>query len=602
MTTGTNGRRGDPGPGLGDSIIGRFVRAATDVRARAGPINQRVAENAFTRVTNHISDEVRSVMGPLFREAAEHPDTPDEARPLLRALGNRRGQAWAWIGGTATGAALGGGLMNLLSNYMNPVVLPLIAARPAGVLSPSDAAAGEARSVAYSRDWAREAAYSGIDGERFNALVALNRQSLSPDQILTLMNRGDMPVSTATALLRSQGYRPDVIDDMLSLRRVDVSPEIAAAMWNRNIVSTDEGRRIAARSGLSTQDFDRLIQLGGEPPSVEELMLAWQRGTIDESDVDRALIQGPLRKEWIPVVKERRWNPLPPTEAADSVNQGHMPLDAATREARFSGVRPEHFQLMVENAGLPPGLEFASEAYNRGLLSDAGWTAMFLESRIKNRYIPLMKAMRERIIPQETIRLLWRNGVYSDTEAVDGLKGHGFSQRDAEALLQLERERKSEGTKELTRAQLVDLYEEYVIDATQLQEGLSAQGYDAQEVELQVAIADINRTRRYINAATTRVKSAYLKGVIDEAEANGRLTELGYGPTQKSELIALWDLEREVSPPQLTIAQILSAAKKQIIGWDDAERRLLDRGYDPVDAAILLADAGKPRTPTQGGT
>lgn len=590
------------GGGIGSSIGGHIVNAVTAARQRAAPIQKGVAEAAFAAMTNHVSDEVRGMMGWLFRAVAEHPDTPEEARKLFRDLGNRRGQAMAWLGGTATGAALGGGLMNLLTNTLNPAILPMIAAHPAGVLSPSDAAQGQARNVAYSRSWAREAAYSGIDAERFNALVAMSRQAPTPEQLMVLVNRGTVAETTARALLGSQGFRPDFVDELLSLRRTDVSPEVAAAMWNRNILSTEQGRAVAQRWGMSTQDFDRLTLLGGEPPAVQELLLAWRRGVIDEGDVDRALIQGPLRKEWIPVVKQLQWEPLSPNEAADSVNQGHLPLAEARREASFSGVKPEHFNLMVENAGLPPGLEFASEAYNRGLLSEAEWSAMFLESRIKNRYLPLMRKMRTRIVPQETIRLLWREGVYTDAEAVDGLIGHGFSQRDATALLQLEKERRSEGTKELTRAQLLDLYEEYIIDEVQVRQALAAQGYDPTEVDWQVSIADVNRSRRYINSATTRVKSAYVSGRIDEAETNGRLTELGYGPQQKDGLLALWQLEREVSPPQLTVAQITSAAKKDLITWEDAESRLLARGYDPIDAAIVLALAGRPRPQTQGGS
>lgn len=594
MTTVDPNGQGQPAGGLGSALAGMFVRASTDAAGRRAGIQRRVAETAFGAITNHISDEIRQMMGGLFRAVAEHPDTPSELRPLFRDLGNKRGQALAWLGGTATGAAMGGGLVNLLTNVMNPTVLPIIASNPTAPLSPGDAAAAAARGLEFP-DWTtREAAYSGINARRLAVLKGLSTTRLSVDQVFTLYNRGRLDLQTALKELRMQGYPEDIIDNLWLLHRVDLSYQDVAAMWNRNIVTTEQGREMAGRSGLSPQDFDRLTELGGEPPAPQELLLAWRRGIIDESDVDRALIQGPLRKEWVEVIKSLQWEPLSPNEAADGVNQGHIALGEAQREASFSGVKPEHFKLMIENAGLPPGLEFASEAYNRGLLSEAEWTAMFQESRIKNRYLPLMREMRTRLVPQETIRRLWREGVYTDAEAIEGLLSHGFSPRDAAALLQAEKEDKNAGTKDLTRAQILDLYDDDIITQEQARQALRAQGYDAQETEWQMSVVEVRKFRRFLTSATTKVKSAYVRGAIDEAEASTRLAELGYGPTQKDNLFTLWDVEREVDTPQLTPAEITSAAKKGIIPWEDAESRLLARGYDPGDVAVKLALAGRP--------
>jgi len=581
-----------PAGGLGSVLTSMFVRGATDVRSRAAPIQQRVAETAFNAITNHVSDEVRQMMGWLFRTVADHPDTPTEVRTLFRNLGNHRGQAMAWIGGTATGAAMGGGLMNLLANAMNPVVLPLIAAEPHGVLTPGDAAQASVRGFTGPVPMAREAAYSGISGERFRVLEGLSETRPTLNELQALLNRGSIPASDATVYLRQQGYRQAVINDLLSLRTVDITPENAAAMWNRDIVSIEEGRRVAQRWGLSPRDFDRLTLLGGEPPSPMELLMAWRRGVLDEGDVDRGLVQGPLRKEWIPAIKALQWEPLSPGEAADSVNQGHLGLEAATREARLSGVRPEHFSLMIENAGLPPGIEFADEAYNRGLITDAQWTAMFLESRIKNRYIPLMKSMRTRLIPQETIRMLFREGVYTLEQAIDGMRGHGFSPTDARALMELEVARRNEGTKDLTRAQVVDLFEDDIIDGSEARQMLSTQGYSPEEVEWQILIAEVTKMRRFVNAAITRIRNAYVGGHIDEEEVNGRLSDLGLSAMRSNDLVAIWDIERETITAQLTPTQILAAAKKDIIDWNDAYQRLTRRGYDPLDAWILVTSNG----------
>jgi len=581
-----------PAGGLGSVLTSMFVRGATDVRNRAAPIQQRVAEVAFNAITNHVSDEVRQMMGWLFRTVAEHPDTSPEVRTLFRNLGNHRGQAMAWIGGTATGAAMGGGLMNLLSNYMNPAILPLISADPNGVLSPSDAARAFVSGLGSNVDLPKEASYSGISRKRFDTLVSLAMARPTPNELQVMLNRGDITMEWAVQQMRSHGYSIESIGNLLKLRQLDVSAPDLAAMWNRDIVSMEQLIALGRRVGYDETEMRRFALLGGEPPSPMELLMAWRRGVLDEGDVDRGLVQGPLRKEWIPAIKALQWEPLSPNDAADSVNQGHLGLEAATREARLSGVRPEHFNLMIENAGLPPGIEFADEAYNRGIITDAQWTSMFLESRIKNRYIPLMKSMRTRLIPQETIRMLFREGVYTLEQAIDGMRGHGFSPADARALMELEVARRNEGTKDLTRAQVVDLFEDDIIDGSEARQMLSTQGYSAEEVEWQILIAEVTKMRRFVNAAITRIRNAYVGGHIDEAEVNGRLSDLGLSAMRSNDLVAIWDIERETITAQLTPTQILAAAKKDIIDWNDAYQRLTRRGYDPLDAWILVTSNG----------
>jgi hypothetical protein len=602
MSTQDSDVRSRIGGGIGSAIGARIVQATLSARREAAPLQASVGERIFTGITNHVSDEVRSVMGPLFREAAEHPDTPDEARPLLRALGNRRGQAWAWIGGTATGAALGGGLMNLLTNYLNPAILPLIAAKPNGILSPSDVAALAARSMGSDLNLTKEAAYSGLSGQRFGRLVELARTRPGLAELHAMLNRGDITESQAGQQVMFAGFPPSLVPDLLNLRHADVSAPDLAAMWNRNIISDGELVSLGRRQGYSDLEMRRFADLGGEPPAVQELLLAWRRGKLTESQVDRALIQGPLRKEWIGVIKQLQWEPLSPDVAADAVNQGHMSLAAARAAARESGVLPDHFDLIVENAGLPPGLEFAEEAFNRGVITDAEWERMFLESRIKNRYIPLMREMRTRLVPQETIRLLYREGVYTEAQAIDGMRSHGFSATDARALIELEVARRTEGTKDLTRAQIIDLFEDEIIDADQASNMLRGQGYSDAEVQWQVMIAEVNKMRRFVNAATTRIRNAYVGGHIDEGEATDRLNGIGLSPRQIDNLMSIWDIERETLVAQLTPTQILTAAKKEIITWDDAYQRLIGRGYSPVDAAILVASNDGELTTGPGGT
>lgn len=580
----------------GGSIGARLARLVSDsiihTRAATGPTVARVGQQIFTDATNHVSDEVRGVMGGIFRQVATAETTTPELKALFTALGTQRGQAWAWIGGTATGAAMGGGLMNLLTNELNAVILPIIASNPHGVLSPSDAARARSRGITAPPEWNDEARKGGIDQNRFNALVTMNHTYPSLAEILDMLNRGAIGRDTAIGLMHLNGYRDSEIGDLLALREFVLSPQDLAAMWNRDIVSDSEGAKLAARSGVNAEDFRRMTLLGGEPPDLTSIILAWRRGIITEADVDRAIVQGPIRKEWIPVVKGLQEEPLSPQEAAAAVTQGHLTPAQGQAKAALSGINAEDFKTIVANSGRPPGIDFASEAFNRHLIDDATWTRMFLESAIKNEYIPVMKAMRTNPIPAETVRMMYRLGVYPRDAAVSTLMGHGFTQVDADAMIALEDVRKTEGTKDLSSTQVINLYVDELVSRETAAEMLRSVGYDDQETEWRIAMAEVDKMRRYVNAVISKVRAAYVNSRIPVNEAVSLLDQAGVSARQRDALIDLWDLERDTVSATLTTAQIQAALRKGYLTSAAAYERLLGRGYAPADAGILVRLAG----------
>src|SRR5687767_1183049 len=101
-----------PGGRIGARLAKLISDAMVHTNSQLGRTKSDVAHEVLTTFTNHVSDEVRSAMGPLFHKMANDPQTAEEIKPLLTHLATERGQAWGWIAGSATGAALGGGLLD----------------------------------------------------------------------------------------------------------------------------------------------------------------------------------------------------------------------------------------------------------------------------------------------------------------------------------------------------------------------------------------------------------------------------------------------------------------------------------------------------------
>lgn len=583
---------GDLGARVGERLAEIVVRATGLSREKSTDHLVRTAMKAqedFFRLTG---SEVARTIGPMWGQVAQHPDAPDWARATAGFVSAGKGQWATLLAGTATGAVLGGGLMDFINNELLPVTGALIATNPHGIFGIADAARMVAHDIIPFDLAAGDARHQGLNEERFRDLVRATQAIVGVPDIFALWNRGVIGDEIAFRLLRRAGHDHDAIEYIRHLRQMDLSPETVAQMWTRSIVDSDQGAAIAARSGLSREDFMRLTELYGQPPAPEILYLAFRRGIIDEARLRRGIVQGPIRNEWFDVIEAVQFHSMTPDQAASAVTQGHMTVGRGQAIAKEYGLDPDDFTTLIETAGLPPGIEFAGEAYNRGLITDDEFGAMFLESRIKNRYLPLLRAMRTRLIPQETARSMLAKGVITPERCAEILHGHGFAPDDIAALIEASSVEKTATARQLTVAQTQALYEEREIDRDQALEMLTALGYDDTEAGFLLDLADIARLRTFRNAIINRVRSGYVAGLIDELEAQTTLDTLGVAPQRITDLLILWGLERSTVTKNLTPAQVVAAAKKQIIDGPAALSRLVGQGYDDADARILLALSG----------
>jgi len=576
---------------IGPRIAALLGQSVVATRQKMAGHQAGIAQKVLADFTNHVSDEVQGVMGPLWREMAENPDTPEEIRPLLHSLGNLRGQAWAWIGGTASGAALGAGIMDLLNNLLAPAIQPLIAADPNATLSPETAANAAVRGLDWTNERANleyDAQAGGIDRKRYKVLQQLAEGRLTHTEVQELFNRYSLSHDEAIEELHRSGYTRDRAEKVISLGKQLLSGDVIAQMLNRDILSFTDGVALARQTGMTDVQLNQLAQLYGDPLSPQLLGDAYRRGFISREEFERGIIQGPLRKEWFDTLEKLQLSRMSTVDAADAVNQGHIPLAEGKRIAYENGLDADDFAVLIESAGQPPGIEFADEAFNRGFISDEQYSRMFLESRIKNRYLPLLRQMRTRLIPQETARLLYRQGVYTESQALQTLLSHGFSAEDAAALLAVERTRSDDNTRELTRSQIVDMYEERMFTASDATTMLTGMGYSADDAQSMLELAELQRLRKFINSAVSKVHAAYVAGKITEIEASSALDYLGIPNESRDDYMALWDIERTTVSKTLTASQIRQAVAKGLIDRDNGLSRLVAQGYDVEDASLYL--------------
>jgi len=582
---------------VGESGIGGRIGPKIAALAAEGVMAGRVRSAGFTHdlimrtqdsFFQLMGGEIHRTIGPLFAAIADNPDAPPWAERTFRFLATEHGQWQAFLANSAGGAAVSAGLIPLFNNELAPVTQRLIAGNPNFVVDVASAASMVARGLADETWGDFEARQQGLSSARFDRLVRAARHGMTPADVLAARNRGDVDTATAMAYLRDAGFTQDAAAHTLALRHPDLTPEQLADLVNFGVLSEDAAEPLAARSGMHTADFHRLVLGAGQAPALQELLFAYRRGVIDDDRLRRGLQQSPIRFEWFDVVKSLRFAP-PPTEAAlSAATQNLLPPAEAKRVWTQNGFDPDGFDWALESNGRPLGVEQAAELYNRGKINRAQATQMFLESSLKNKYVPLVFDLFERVPTLELTGRLVREGVWSQAQGIANLRALGFTATHAAAIAQLYADDQASGARELSVATLLELYEAQAINQGETIDALRSFGYSDDNITLLLAVRDLRRVLRAHDQAISRVRARYVAHRIDSGDAETALDALQVPPAQRDDLVDTWTIEREVNTAQLTTAQIQAALRRDLIDAAGALRRFLASGYDHDDAQILV--------------
>lgn len=588
MSTTGDSSGSSPGGKIGARIATHVANAAASVRAQMLPTHAKLGATILDDFFNLVSGEIRGTVGEFYGNLADQPDTPTWAKRTFHFLGRGTGQWQAILGAGVSYSGIGNAIVNLMSNELNPVTGRLIAANPNGYLAPGDAANAVAHNIETAIDYPGEAAAGGLSSERFATLVELQRSILSPQDIQALINRGHITAAQGAKWLERAGFESLAVTGLLDLAHTDLSPAALADFVTFGVLDEGQAAQVAARSGVSAEDFHTMVLGNGQPPSTTDLLFAYRRGIIDKARLLKGIEQGPVRNEWFDVIESLGSVPMSTADAIDAAVQGHISADQAKTIAIQNGLVEQDFQPLYDTAGSPLGPEKMLELLNRGIMSEADVIQGVKESRLKNKYIPWLIASRFPVPPETVVRSMYAKGVIDKSQALSYLQQLGYTPEIAAAMAAEASATKMAKTKDLTASQIAELYKVRGLDHDTAATMLQNLGYDPNEAEWILSISDLQRAQSLQNTAISKIRSGYVGYKQDLTATSTALDQVGVPAAQRDDLIAIWDVERTISTRSLTVAEIRSARKKGIITDQDALDRLLGMGYTQDDAVILL--------------
>lgn len=400
-------------------------------------------------------------------------------------------------------------------------------------------------------------------------------------------------------------------------QEVPLAPAAAADMVVRNILTEAEGAAEARKSGVSPDDFHRLVLDTGDAPGPMQLLEAVRRGILSwdapKGDLPSALQglrQGRLRDEWAPLIHALAFTPIPTGDAVDAVVESQIDYSAGEAIAFQNGIMADDFRILFNTRGNPPSPTELMELVRRGIIPMGGLgpdaTSLdqgIAEGATKNKWTFAYEALTEAIPPPRTVTALLRNGSIDDATATALFKKAGLSQAMAEAYTHDAHHQKLQATKDLAKADILQLYYDRIVSHDDAVAMLVALRYTPEEAAFELAIVDFRRELAALNQAIGRVHNLYVAHKLDKPAAVSTLDALHVPAAQRDQLLGVWDVERGANVKVLSAAEIASAFFYKVIAQAEAQAELEAQGWTPRDAWILLSvrmHAPLPNPPAPG--
>lgn len=469
------------------------------------------------------------------------------------------------------------------------------------LLTPAQlAAAVERGELSYDAAEA-EAGRQGVTADRFRVIERLAGLAPSTEQLLSMRRRGAIDDARMQRGFVQGNVRSEWADALAALAELLLSPAELASMVVQGVVPRDTANDLAARVGVSAENFDRLVSLAGNPPGAMQLLDLWNRGAISEADATRGLRQSRLKPEWIERVKALRWH-LPTVSdvirfavkdvfdadavrtfgLADEFPEEVLPL------AEQQGIDREQmrWQWMAHWRNVAPTQLFRMR--HRDVISDRELDLGLKTADYAPWWRDRLKAITYLVPGRIDTRRMLAAGIITREQAVTNYRHLGYKPDDAELMVRLATSTGTGTGRDLSLSNITTEYEGRHLTRDEFVQRVEGLGFSADEAGQLADLADDRRVQRARNARINRVHTQFVGHKISAADARDALDTAGIRPEARDLLLEEWQAERDVNVQRLTRAQIKKAYAKALRPREWAMEMLTDQGMSEDEAGLFL--------------
>ena len=361
------------------------------------------------------------------------------------------------------------------------------------------------------------------------------------------------------------------------------------------------GAAEAKFTGYNADRFKIMVDSTGEPLPLQSLTEAWRRKIIaqaglgaESTSLEQGIRESRVKDKWIKVVEALQFMLAPP----GVVIEGWLRAQITEAEARAilyqNGIDDATATLMYKSAGRPPAPQELIELWRRGVIPESGTGGDaisvdqgYLETDLKNKWLPVWKRLRDYLPPPRTITALLRDGSLTEAQALDLFEKSGLPADLAAVYVADAHHARTAASRDLTKATIIELYEEGWFSRADALTHLTGLGETAEVAGFEIEAADWRRTKTLVDHAVTRLHTLYIGHRISDQDIVSELGGLNIPSEQVSAILQVWALERAANVKVLSTAQVLDLLSLGMPSTD-VSALLQQDGYSATDADYLI--------------
>lgn len=469
------------------------------------------------------------------------------------------------------------------------------------------------------------------------SLVTLSAEGLA--QALGMLTAARAAISTVASGVAAAATQGTITAANAKYQAVPVPPADLADMVTRGIIPGPGGDAADARlpsvggntaaqeaalSGLNAERFDALVLDNGESYGILDALRMYNRGTLMPS-----LVPGPeystgtplyeagpnlaaeygitydellkvvhysrVRDEFVPDFLKLAKNTLSPADAVELAVKEVVDQGTARSLFEAAGGVGEQFDALVDGAGDSMGIEKAADLLAHDIIDIGQMRQIIGMSRANPRfykyYLPDetgIPPVVRKWLPIYELRVALETGMIGQDKALEWMKQEGYDPEQSSLFLAAAQIGSLQNPKAESMAVILSEYSSSMLTEAEATTALEHLGYVGEAIPYLLQYAQSKAVIAARNTAVSRVRAAYLLGLVTNDQATGDLGQLGVPAAAIRTLLTDWEVEKSVPHTLLTTAQIGKLVKDGSMNTATATRYWQMRGYTTEDIGWLF--------------
>ena len=430
-------------------------------------------------------------------------------------------------------------------------------------------------------------------------------------------------VAKANARYQGTPISPAALADMV-VRNVLTGPGVPAANARVPSVDGNTAEQEAALSGLSPERFAALVLDNGESYGILDALRMYNRGTLMPSltpgpayetgvplyeggqnlaqkygisydELLKVIHYSRVRDEFVPDFLKLAKSTLSGADAVELAVKEIVDKDTARSLFEAAGGVGEQFDALVDASGDSLGLEKAADLLAHGVIDEGQMKQIIGLSRANPRfyryYLPDQTGVPPVVrkwLPIYELRVALETGMIGQEKALEWMKQEGYDGEQSALFLAAAQIGSLQNPKAESMAIILNEYTSNMLTEAEATTALEHLGYVGEAIPYLLQYAQSKAVISARNTAVSRVRAAYLLGLLTNDQATGDLGQLGVPAAAIRTLVTDWEVEKSVPHTLLTTAQIGKLVKDGAMDTATATRYWSMRGYTSEDIGWLF--------------